>query len=41
MPRRIQDFTAQSVWKFKFDMVAQWLDNKENDQKKADDEYTF
>ena len=35
------DLISQSARKFKFDLLARWLNNNEIDQKKADDAYFF
>jgi len=41
MPRHIRDLNIESARDFKFNQAARWSNNKENDQKMADNAYLF
>jgi len=41
MPRHIRDLNVESARDFKFNQAARWSNNKENDQKMADNAYLF
>ena len=41
MPQHIRDLNVESARDFKFIQAARWSNNKENDQKMADNAYLF
>ena len=41
MPRHIRDLNVESAGDFKCNQAARWSNNKENDQKMADNAYLF
>ena len=41
MARHIRDLNVESARDFKFNQVGRWSNNKENDQKMADNAYLF